>query len=122
MQSTQEKRNLKKPNFRLELLQHVGKLISQDRNLEYGEPADNLERTVQLLRAYLGNRTGKDLKTEDVAVIGILLKVGRLAQDTSKIDSWGDIAGYAAIGAEVMRERTGTAGVSESNPSLSVRA
>lgn len=122
MQSTQEKRNLKKPNFRLELLQHVGKLISQDRNLEYGEPADNLERTVQLLRAYLGNRTGKDLKSEDVAVIGILLKVGRLAQDTSKIDSWGDIAGYAAIGAEVMRERTGTAEVSESNPSLSVRA
>jgi len=110
----------KNTNYRLELLQNVGKLISEKRNQEYGEPYQNLDRTVKLLHAYLGERKGVDLEPEDVAVIGILLKIGRLAHDTSKIDSWEDVAGYAAIGCEVMRIRTEEQGECESQTSVSL--
>ena len=90
---------------RLQLLEKVGKLISQDRNKDYGDPMDNLSRTCDLVKAYLGERKGTDLEPHDVAVLGILLKVGRLAHDREKDDSWADICGYSAIGFEVMKMR-----------------
>lgn len=90
--------------IREQLLQEAGQTITQNRNLEYGEPEINMRRTVELVRAYLGDRKGLELEPEDICVLGILLKVGRIANDSSKKDSWADIAGYAAVGWEVVEK------------------
>ncbi len=90
------------PLPRLELLHQAEQLVSRDRNQDYGDPQINFQRTVDLVKAYLGERRGVDLAPEDIAVIGVLLKIGRLAEDRSKFDSWCDIAGYAAVGWEVI--------------------
>jgi len=87
---------------REQLLLDACKTISQDRNLEYGEPEQNIGRTCEMLRAYLGTRSGAELEPGDVCAFAIILKLGRLSHDSSKRDTWKDIAGYAAVGWEVV--------------------
>lgn len=87
---------------RARMLADVGEIVSQNRNLEYGEPAENMARTAQMLAAYMGQRPGTALAAHDVAAFGIILKLGRLAENPGSMDSWRDVAGYAAIGFEVM--------------------
>jgi hypothetical protein len=41
---------------------------------------------------------------EDVVACMIALKLARLAEDTSKDDSWVDIIGYAALGGEIVND------------------
>ena len=57
-----------------------------------------------MLRAYLGSRSGLELEPEDVCAFAIILKLGRLSHDSSKIDTWMEIAGYAAAGWEVVEK------------------
>jgi len=94
----------KKPH-RVQMLETVANLITQDRNLDYGDPQVNMQRTVDMLKAYLGDRRGSDLTAEDIAAFGIILKLGRLAESRETLDSWMDIAGYSAIGYECLRLR-----------------
>jgi hypothetical protein len=56
------------------------------------------------MAAYLGHRTGRELEAHDVAAFGIILKLGRLAHDPTKLDSWTDVAGYASIGYETIKK------------------
>jgi len=81
---------------RKEVLDSALKLVAEDRNNTYGEPEKNLERIAQLWTAYLDH----PISAKDVALLMILLKAARLSH-MDKSDSWIDIAGYAAIGAEV---------------------
>jgi hypothetical protein len=41
------------------------------------------------------------LKPADVAQMMALMKIARLENDPSHLDSWTDLAGYAACGAEI---------------------
>lgn len=63
----------------------------------YGTPADNFARVA----AYWGQHLGVVVTASDVAVMMVLLKAARLRNDPGHEDSWVDIAGYAACGAEV---------------------
>jgi len=90
------------------MLDQAASLVTEDRNKEYGEPGDNMERTAKLFAAYLGDRSGNEIVASDIAVFGIILKLGRLAESTMKLDSWTDIAGYASIGYELSVENHGT--------------
>lgn len=45
--------------------------------------------------------TGHQFTAPDVAGCMIALKLARLSTSTSKADTWIDIAGYAALGAEI---------------------
>ena len=90
--------------IREQLLQDVSKIITGDRNREYGEPDQNIGRTYEMLRAYLGTRSGLELEPEDVCAFAIILKLGRLSHDSSKRDTWMDIAGYAACAGDVLPE------------------
>ena len=94
----------RKPH-RVQMLETVANLITQDRNLDYGDPQVNMQRTVDMMKAYLGDRRGSDLTAEDIAAFGIILKLGRLAESRETMDSWMDIAGYSAIGYECLRLR-----------------
>ena len=94
---------------RQDMLRTVERLVSNNRNLDYGEPVQNMARTAEMLAAYLGKRTGRELEATDVAAFGIILKLGRLAENPTHKDSWQDVAGYASIGFEcVEKEKSGS--------------
>lgn len=90
---------------RVQMLGDVQNLVSQERNVEYGEPVENMARTAAMLAAYLGDRPGSAVRGEDVAAFGIILKLGRLAENPHKLDSWRDVAGYASIGYEIVEQQ-----------------
>lgn len=84
---------------REELLEKARKCVCGEREQDYGTPENNFDMISDLWTAYLDTPICK----RDVAAMMILLKVARIA--TSSImgtdDTWVDIAGYAACGAEI---------------------
>ena len=89
-----------------ELLEQAIKAVG-DRGLNYGKPEDNFDRIARLWNAHLIN-TGivRDpsealLSAADVAMMCALLKVARLQHTPDHMDSWIDLAGYAACGGEI---------------------
>tara|TARA_R110002074_G_scaffold78926_3_gene178334 strand:- start:74 stop:439 length:366 start_codon:yes stop_codon:yes gene_type:complete len=92
------------PSPRQQMLRDAEQLVSNNRNKQYGDPTENMQRTAEMMAAYLGNRTGRTLEPHDVAAFGIILKLGRLAHDPTKLDSWTDVAGYASIGYEAIKK------------------
>jgi len=92
--------NMDSTTDRAWLLRKAESIVCGDRNQEYGEPVENMSRTAAMFSAYLGDRRGTDMDSTDIAVFGIILKLGRLAHDAGSADSWLDVAGYASIGFE----------------------
>lgn len=83
---------------RKELLQKAEKCVNGDRDLKYGKPENNFK----LIAAYWGVHLGVYLTPEDVAVMLALMKIARLkSSEFESEDSWVDLAGYAACGAEI---------------------
>ena len=87
---------------RLECLEAASDAVSR-RPDQYGPPEENFERIANLWRAHLTNKWGREvyLDATDVALMMALLKVARLECNPHHADSWVDLAGYAATGAEV---------------------
>ncbi|WP_205042163.1 DUF6378 domain-containing protein [Rhodoligotrophos defluvii] len=92
-----------------------------DRPGVYGAPENNFNRIARLWTAHLLNAYAPDsssqlliphLRAADVAVMMGLVKVARLEDKPDHADSWVDLAGYAACGAEVTYA-TGAPDVSE---------
>ena len=68
---------------------------------EYGAPENVFSLIADLWSDYLSTKNGAlELMPADVANMMILLKIARNTQG-NKEDTWVDIAGYAACGAEV---------------------
>jgi hypothetical protein len=68
----------------------------------YGPPEQNFERIAALWDVYFSLKPGTtSVGPVDVANLMILMKVARLIETPTHDDSWVDIAGYAACGAEV---------------------
>ena len=90
---------------RKETLDAAAKCVLSDRNTSYGSPEDNFRQTAAIWNVHLQGRgllaEGKSLGPEDVAALMIGLKLARLVTSIDKADTWVDIAGYAACGAEV---------------------
>lgn len=80
-----------------EELLDAAKAAVADRGLNYGSPEDNFGRIAKLWAAYLGH----PVSTHDVANLMVLMKVARLQNSPTHLDSWTDIAGYAACGANL---------------------
>ena len=75
-----------------------------DRGLNYGKPEDNFDRIARLWNAHLLNAGANltwMLNATDVALMCALLKVARLEHQPDHLDSWVDLAGYAACGGEI---------------------
>jgi hypothetical protein len=77
-----------------------------DRALNYGKPEDNFQRIAILWSAWFHIRkeppdSAVPFSPFDVAIMNILLKIARLANSPGHADSWIDIAGYAACGADI---------------------
>ena len=95
-------------NTRQEVLDAASAAVNGSRDADYGKPEDNFSRIARLWNGHLINigliqpSPQKDgyLEPSDVAVLLLLVKVARLAETPNHRDSWVDIAGYAACGAE----------------------
>ena len=87
----------KSNTVREDVLETAESLVMGDRNKDYSDPSDNFKQTAGLWSEYLNVK----IHPHDVAVLMILAKVSRLSTSPGKMDSWVDIAGYAACGAEV---------------------
>lgn len=84
-------------NKRAETLLVAESLVNGDRNAQYGDPNADFARTAALWNAYKGMDI---ITTHDVAVMMALLKISRISWNPKKLDSWIDLAGYAACGAD----------------------
>lgn len=89
------------PSPRETILREAIAAVVGDRQLNYGAPEDSFQRIAGLWSAYL--QSEEPLTAADVALMLALLKVARLANSPDHRDSWVDLAGYAACGAEAAR-------------------
>lgn len=89
---------------RRKLLEKAISIVCEDRNQQYGQPENNFQHIADLWTAYLD-----ELVTPmDVAAMLALLKVARIkATKGRSADSWIDLAGYAACGAEIALDDEG---------------
>lgn len=98
--SEDEKRRL----TRADILHAAEKCVCGQRETDYGTPENNFKAIAELWEAYLNKACtrGVNVRVEakDVAVMMALLKIARIAAGGGKADSWIDLAGYAACGAE----------------------
>ena len=81
---------------RLDTLKAAAKCVCGSREEDYGSPEDNFGVIAGLWTAY----TGTAVTPKDVAMMMALLKIAR-AKVGSKPDTYVDLAGYAACGAEI---------------------
>lgn len=88
---------------RKECLDNAAKAVLTDRAREYGAPED----CFGLIAALWSRYTGCDISTADVSAMMILLKLARVEGNPRHMDSWVDIAGYAACGAECAAAMSG---------------
>lgn len=82
---------------RTDTLDAARALVAGERQDEYGSPLTNFSLTARLWGSYLGT----EVSASDVACLMVLLKVARLRSGPGHVDSWVDVAGYGALGAEV---------------------
>ena len=80
-----------------DILDKAKTIINGERRGTYGEAEDSFSIIAQMWTAYLG----KEIKSEDVANMMILMKVARNSSGVYKDDNWIDICGYAALGGEI---------------------
>ena len=83
---------------RVEALREAAKIISGDRDAQYGGPEENFARIAKVWSMILGVQ----VTNEAVAMMMVGLKVARYASKSGfQPDTWIDIAGYAGCGYEV---------------------
>ena len=82
---------------RRETLENAMKCVCGERQDQYGTPENNFTRIANLWTAYLNF----EVSPVDVAMMMALLKVARVKTGSATDDSFVDLAGYAACGAEI---------------------
>ena len=94
----------KTPVTRAALLDMAKAIVGGERENQYGSPEDSFRAIAVYWTGYLRQiglvAQDRELKSEDTALMMILLKVARQA-GRGKLDNWVDIAGYAACGGEI---------------------
>lgn len=97
--------DVKRKLTRADILHAAEKCVCGQREQDYGTPEDNFETIAGLWETYLSRACvdeagGVYIDANDVAMMMALLKIARIAAGGEKADSWIDLAGYAACGAE----------------------
>lgn len=85
------------PTTRAAILDAAKKIVTGDRERQYGKPEDNFADIAEFWTTY----TGYPITSEDVAVMMALLKIARIRGGNYKADSFIDLCGYASIAAEI---------------------
>lgn len=85
------------------VLEEAHEIIYGDREQTYGTPSKNLDTIAKMWSAYVNASSGLaefvnlEFQPKDVAIMMVLLKAARLANDPEHRDSIVDICGYAAL-------------------------
>ena len=79
------------------VLEKAKELTGGERKKQYGSATGSFRRIAELWTAY----TGLPIDAGQVAIMMILLKVARTTTSPKKGDNYVDIAGYAALAAEI---------------------
>ena len=87
--------------IREQVLRKAKECVCGQRQQDYGTPEDNFALIASLWSAYLG----KEVSAKDVDMLMGLMKIARIKSGSGTFDSFVDLAGYAACGAEVNAER-----------------
>ena len=77
----------------VDILEQAAEVITGPRQEAYGSPKANFQRIADLWSTYCG----VDFSQQDVAIMMILLKVGRITEAGATEDTLVDICGYAAL-------------------------
>ena len=90
---------------RKKLLEAVEACVCQNRMSQYGDAEDNFADIADMVNV-IGRRrgwlaSGKFISSQDVALVMLAVKMSRIANDPSHLDSWVDAAGYAACGGAI---------------------
>ena len=94
-----EKEPKPEPWTRKRVLSEAERCVCGQRAQDYGTPEDSFEMIGKLWTVYLDYATKID--AHDVAAMMALLKIARIAENPQHMDSWVDLAGYAACGGEI---------------------
>lgn len=84
-------------NTRSYILREAERCVCGHREQDYGSPEDNFKIIALLWSAYLDH----PVNPLDVAMMMSLLKVARIRSGNGTMDSFIDLAGYAACGGEI---------------------
>lgn len=95
-----EEETLEVDRTRKIILDEAAKCVLADREKQHGSPEDTFGMTARLHKIYLAG-INRELLPHDVAILNILQKISRIANNPFNSDSWVDIAGYAACGGEL---------------------
>lgn len=81
------------------ILSEAARIVDGDREQTYGDPGRNLRTIANLWDSWLLARgwSGPGLTTDDIALLMVLLKVARLANQPTHRDSQVDLCGYARL-------------------------
>lgn len=85
---------------RKQVLDAAALCVLHDRNDSYGGPEDSFAIIADLWSVYWQATGRANFEAHDVALMLGQLKTARLARNPKHADSWVDLAGYAACGAE----------------------
>jgi len=87
-------------------LKEAEKLINGQRAKEYGPAKKNHQRIADIWTILLDKKLDDRITPEEVVACMIGVKVARLAEDINKDDSWTDVIGYAALGGEIINDKS----------------
>ena len=92
-----------KMSCRETVLEEAKRCICQDRQNQYGAPEDSFLTIAAFWETYLSAKYERpiELTRDDVAIMMVLLKVARTIGHTHHTDNYVDMAGYAALAAEL---------------------
>lgn len=96
----------KEPETRREILQAAERCVCGERDQDYGGPEDSFALIARLWEPIIKARCvgpGEDVCVDAVTVALCMaeLKIARAATNETHMDSWVDLAGYAACGGEI---------------------
>lgn len=94
---------------RAEVLENAKACVCGPREQDYGSPEDNFNTIANLWSVYLEASnptvpTEIHITAKDVAIMMSLLKIARIATGNS-VDSFVDLAGYAACAGEIVTDK-----------------
>lgn len=94
------------PETRREILQAAERCVCGDRDQDYGGPEDSFALIASLWEPVIRARCvspGADVNVDAVTVALLMaeLKIARASTNEGHMDSWVDLAGYAACGGEI---------------------
>lgn len=91
---------------RADILDRAKAIVTGEREKQYGKPEDNFAIIAELWGTY----TGYKFSPVDVAMMMALLKIARIKTGVGTVDSFVDLAGYAACAGEIATTSVQTAG------------